>query len=170
MAGIDGGLAAAGEHQHGARGPVHRKGVVGRGVSESGSGSCCEASCCPFVFISAPRFFAANTAPHPTSAMGGGASKGEKKPAQGSDKLKEASEAALAGKLSVAQKIFKEIDTNKDGKLSKDEILAAVKKFGKDAKSVWTATHITETIALMVVWPFSSCLSTWASRFSRCAI
>ena len=79
--------------------------------------------------------------------MGGGASKGEKKPAQGSDKLKEASEAALAGKLSVAQKIFKEIDTNKDGKLSKDEILAAVKKFGKDVKSVWTATHITETIA-----------------------
>jgi len=79
--------------------------------------------------------------------MGGGASKGAKKPAQGSDKLKEASEAALAGKLAVAQKIFKEIDTNKDGKLSKDEILAAVKKFGKDVKSVWTATHIAETIA-----------------------
>ena len=79
--------------------------------------------------------------------MGGGASKGAKKPVQASDKLKQASEAAAAGKLAVAQKIFKEIDTNKNGKLSKEEITEAVKKYGKDVKSVWTATHITETIA-----------------------
>ena len=61
--------------------------------------------------------------------MGGGASKGAKKPVQASDKLKQASDAAAAGKLAVAQKIFKEIDTNKNGKLSKEEITEAVKKY-----------------------------------------
>ena len=79
--------------------------------------------------------------------MGGGASKGGKKSVKSSDTLSQASDAAAAGKLAVAQKIFKEIDTNKDGKPSKDEIKEAVKKYGKDVQSVWTATHITETIA-----------------------
>lgn len=79
--------------------------------------------------------------------MGGGASKGAKKPVQGGAALRQAGMDASTGNLAVATKIFKELDTNKNGKLSKEEIKEAVKKYGQDVKSVWTATHITETIA-----------------------
>jgi hypothetical protein len=81
--------------------------------------------------------------------MGAGASAqkaGKDKP-DAAGALSAAADDAAAGKLDAAKKIFKAIDKNKNGKLSKDEIKEAVKSYGKSIKSVWTATHIAETIA-----------------------
>ena len=62
--------------------------------------------------------------------MGGGASKGAKNLISAD-----------------ADKLFKEIDKNKDNKLSVAELVAAAKKYGEDTAKAWTEDKIKETLA-----------------------